>query len=151
MPDIGNNISISQTPSIQAPRINLNVNSDTNNRIEPVVDTVDPYVPVVTDSSTIHELEKTLNASQLRAFSELEQSEKIKIAKMNEEERINEIEKHIKTPSILEPDLVPEPDLKNSYDGDSKVLDESINNNNNNSNNDNIKTISINSDMLITK
>ena len=54
----------------------------------------------------------------------------------------------------MEPDIVPEPDLKNSYEGDSKVLDESINNTNNNNNSnddDNIKTISINSDMLITK
>ena len=139
-----------QTPIIQEPQITLN-NTDSQIPIvqEPQItlnnstNTINPYTHTVIDSSTINELEKTLNTSQLKAFSELDQSEKIKIAKLDNKERIDAIEKHIKSISILEPD--PELESNQSY-----VQDDNSNNIPNDDTN-NIKAISINSNMLIAK
>jgi len=154
-PQITLNNTDNQTPIIQEPQITLN-NTDNQTPIvqEPQItlnnstNTINPYTPTVIDSSTINELEKTLDTSQLKAFSELDQSEKIKIAKLDNKGRIDAIEKHIKSISILEPD--PELEPNQSY-----VQDDNTNKPNDILNDDddtnNIKAISINSNMLIAK
>lgn len=109
------------------------------------------YETVVTDASTIREVEKTLTKAHKQIFSELSQADKIKMVKLSETDMISELESRVKTPSILEVHNEKEDDLlvhengENDNDNEPELLDRDQLPSNE------AKTVTINSDILIKK
>jgi hypothetical protein len=153
-------VPVIQPPSLNSAPVNESV-SDTPTLISsqpaqistpailPIRDT--RFETVVTDASTIRDVEKTLTGAHKQIFAELSQVDKIKMVKLSETDMFDELESRVKMPSILEVNDEKEDDLlvheneENDNDNEPELLDrEQLSSND-------AKTITINSDILIKK